>query len=69
VTYKVTFIQVKNNKKVIKGIVEGMCSLTCSYDVASSGKSLKPGKKYLLKVQARNPFGKTTVKVTFTTGQ
>lgn len=68
-TYKVTLTQVSNNKTVINTTVAGTCSPTCSYNVASSGKSLKPGKKYSLKVQARNPFGKTTVKVTFKTGQ
>jgi hypothetical protein len=69
VTYKVTLVQVSNGKTVIKAVVAATCSPTCSYSVATAGKTLKPGKQYLLKVQARNPFGKSKAAVSFLTTQ
>lgn len=69
VSYTITFVQVNTGKTVIKATVAGACSPTCSYNLASSGKSLKLGKKYVLKVQARNPFGKSNAKLTFRTAQ
>jgi hypothetical protein len=69
VSYIVTVVQVSNSKQIVKATVAGTCSPTCSYNVASSGKSLKPGKDYVLKVQARNPFGRSNAKLTFQTAQ
>ena len=69
VTYKVTLVQISNGKTIIKAVVAASCSPTCSYSVATAGKTLKPGKQYVLKVQAGNPFGKSKAAVSFQTAQ